>query len=64
MKKHAHICQNPNIVKKNTSSVTHFYEKLLLLKDLMVTEKGKQMALERHQFMESFLQQLQHEIGQ
>ncbi|WP_445480131.1 HD domain-containing protein [Lysinibacillus irui] len=50
--------------QKNTSSVTHFYEKLLLLKDLMVTEKGKQMALERHQFMESFLKQLQHEIGQ
>lgn len=50
--------------QKNTASVTHFYEKLLLLKDLMVTEKGKQMALERHQFMESFLQQLQHEIGQ
>ncbi|MEK3726361.1 HD domain-containing protein [Lysinibacillus sp. FSL W8-0953] len=50
--------------QKNTASVTHFYEKLLLLKDLMVTEKGKQMALERHQFMESFLKQLQHEIGQ
>ncbi|MFP3427602.1 HD domain-containing protein, partial [Pseudoalteromonas sp. SIMBA_162] len=26
---------------KNTSSVTHFYEKLLLLKDRMTTEKGK-----------------------
>ncbi len=50
--------------QQHTSSVTHFYEKLLLLKDLMVTEKGKQMALERHQFMESFLKQLQHEIGQ
>lgn len=50
--------------QKNTSSITHFYEKLLLLKDLMVTEKGKQMALERHQFMESFLKQLQNEIGQ
>ncbi|QGG53878.1 HD domain-containing protein [Lysinibacillus pakistanensis] len=49
---------------KNTSSVTHFYEKLLFLKDLMTTEKGKQMANERHQFMEGFLQQLQKEIGQ
>lgn len=48
---------------KNTSSVTHFYEKLLLLKDLMVTEKGKQMANERHQFMVQFLDQLQNEIG-
>ncbi|MFF2177629.1 HD domain-containing protein [Lysinibacillus sp. NPDC058147] len=49
--------------KKNTSSVTHFYEKLLLLKDLMITDKGKQMAEERHQFMVQFLEQLQNEIG-
>jgi len=48
---------------KNTASVTHFYEKLLLLKDLMVTEKGKQMAKERHQFMVLFLEQLKNEIG-
>lgn len=46
---------------KSTASVTHFYEKLLLLKDLMVTEKGKQMAAARHAFMESFLTQLKHE---
>lgn len=46
---------------KNTSSVTHFYEKLLLLKDLMTTDKGKQMANERHQFMVCFLEQLQNE---
>lgn len=46
---------------KSTASVTHFYEKLLLLKDLMVTEKGKQMAEERHAFMVSFLHQLQKE---
>jgi uncharacterized protein len=48
---------------KNTASVTHFYEKLLLLKDLMVTEKGKQMANERHQFMVQFLEKLKNEIG-
>lgn len=46
---------------KNTASVTHFYEKLLLLKDLMTTEKGKQMAEVRHAFMVSFLQQLKNE---
>lgn len=46
---------------KSTASVTHFYEKLLLLKDLMVTEKGKEMAQARHEFMEQFLQQLQQE---
>ena len=47
---------------KNTSSVTHFYEKLLLLKDMMVTEKGKEMAKERHEFMVAFLQQLKNEV--
>jgi len=46
---------------KSTASVTHFYEKLLLLKDLMTTEKGKQMAKERHTFMVTFLAQLKNE---
>lgn len=46
---------------KNTASVTHFYEKLLLLKDLMTTDEGKKMAEGRHQFMVSFLEQLQAE---
>lgn len=45
----------------STASVTHFYEKLLLLKDLMVTTKGKEMAEERHNFMVTFLDQLQKE---
>ncbi|ALS80280.1 phosphohydrolase [Planococcus kocurii] len=44
-----------------TSSVTHFYEKLLLLKDQMTTETGKHMAEERHEFMLIFLKQLQTE---
>jgi len=47
---------------KSTASVTHFYEKLLLLKDLMTTEKGKKMAEERHTFMITFLEQLSREI--
>lgn len=45
----------------DTSTVTHFYEKLLLLKERMVTDSGKQMAEERHRFMLSFLEQLQNE---
>ena len=48
---------------KETASVTHFYEKLLLLKELMVTEEGKRLAQQRHDYMVGFLKQLEQEIG-
>jgi uncharacterized protein len=44
--------------KKNDSpTLNHFYEKLLLLKDKMNTATGKQIAQERHRYMEGFLAQ-------
>ena len=43
--------------KNNAPTINHFYEKLLLLKDKMNTETGKQIASERHRFMEFFLAQ-------
>jgi len=43
--------------KNNAPTINHFYEKLLLLKDKMNTETGKQIAAERHHFMETFLAQ-------
>ena len=43
--------------RSQAPTINHFYEKLLLLKDKMNTSSGKQIAQQRHQFMEKFLSQ-------
>ena len=43
--------------KNDVPTLNHFYEKLLLLKDKMNTDTGKQIAKERHRYMEGFLAQ-------
>ena len=48
--------------KKSTApTINHFYEKLLLLKDMMNTETGRRIAADRHSYMEGFLQQFYDE---
>ena len=40
-----------------STSINHFYEKLLLLKGKMNTETGRKIAADRHTFMEDYLDQ-------
>lgn len=47
--------------KRADSSIQHFYDKLLVLKDLMNTKTGRAMAQPRHEFLQIFLQQFKQE---
>jgi uncharacterized protein len=47
--------------KSAAPTINHFYEKLLLLKDKMNTATGRQIAEERHRFMELYLEQFYKE---
>ena len=58
----ADLTMDKETYKKSTApTINHFYEKLLLLKDRMNTNTGKQMAADRHSFMEQYLEQFYRE---
>ncbi|KAJ4849417.1 hypothetical protein Tsubulata_007254 [Turnera subulata] len=47
--------------KEEQTTVNHFHEKLLKLKDLMKTKAGRRRAEKRHKFMEEFLEEFYEE---
>jgi uncharacterized protein len=49
-------------IKNESHTINHFYEKLLLLKNLMNTNSGKKIAEQRHQFMQNYLDQFYMEV--
>lgn len=47
----------------DSSTINHFYEKLLKLKDALNTKTARKMAKKRHEFMVEYLEQFYEEVN-
>lgn len=61
---HADYMAQQSAGEGGSSTVQHFFDKLLCLRSLMITETGKHIAACRHEFLEQFLGQLQLELSE
>ena len=52
---------NNQTIKNQSTAINHFHEKLLLIKDKILTQTGKRLAENRHQFMLTYLTQFENE---
>lgn len=61
IKPRSDVCKEQYMKKDEQTTVNHFHEKLLKLKDLMKTEAGRRRAEKRHKFMEEYLKEFYEE---
>ena len=57
------IISGEKYIRNRSTTINHFYEKLLVLKDLMNTKTGKILAKDRHRFMKQYLDKFYEEWG-
>lgn len=56
------ILYSPDEKEKESSSIQHFYDKLLKIKGLINTKSAKLIAARRHSFMEEYLAEFYREV--
>lgn len=61
IKPHMH-CSQDEYINRGGTTINHFYEKLLLLKDRMNTASGRALAEKRHAILEDFLKNFFNEL--
>lgn len=51
------VDENEYSTKGSNTSISHFYDKLLKLKEFMNTDTAKEIEIERHKYLENFLEE-------